>query len=49
MPGFTPVSMTPVLWKATDGTSYGELVEILIQFAFERYREKEAIVNRRED
>ena len=49
MPGFTAVSMTPVLWGATDGTSYGELVEILIKFAFERYREKESIVNRREE
>ena len=49
MPGFTPVSMTPVLWEATDGTSYGELVEILIQFALERYKEKESIINRRED
>lgn len=48
MPGFTSVSMTPVLWGATDGTSYEELVEILIEFAFERYREKESIVNRRE-
>ena len=36
MPGFTPVSMTPVLWKATDGTSYGQLVEILIEFALDR-------------
>ncbi len=48
MPGFTPVSMTPVLWQATDGTSYGELVEILIALALERYEEKKAIINRRD-
>ncbi len=47
MPGFTPLSMTPVLWEATDGTSYGELVEILIQFGFDRYNDKSKIINRR--
>lgn len=47
MPGFTPLSMTPVLWGATDGTTYSELVEILINLGFERYREKSAILNRR--
>lgn len=47
MPGFTALSMTPVLWGATDGTSYGELVEILIQLGFDRYDEKSKIVNRR--
>lgn len=49
MPGFTAVSMTPVLWGATDGTTYEELVENLIQLAFERYNEKKAIINRREN
>ncbi len=47
MPGFTPLSMTPALWNATDGTSYAELVEILIQLGFERYKEKSTILNRR--
>jgi D-alanine-D-alanine ligase len=47
MPGFTAVSMTPVLWKATDGTTYGELVERLIQLGLERYNERKAIVNKR--
>lgn len=47
MPGFTPLSMTPVLWGATDGTSYSELVEILIQLGFDRYNEKSKILNRR--
>lgn len=47
MPGFTPLSMTPALWKATNGTSYGELVEILIELGFDRYKEKSMILNRR--
>lgn len=47
MPGFTAVSMTPVLWGATDGTTYSELVEILIQLAFERHREKNNLLNTR--
>lgn len=47
MPGFTAVSMTPVLWRATDGTTYEGLIEILIQLALERYNQKKAIVNTR--
>lgn len=47
MPGFTKQSMTPALWEKTDGTTYEELIEILIQLALERYREKKAIVNSR--
>lgn len=47
MPGFTAVSMTPVLWGATDGTTYPELVEKLIELALERYKEKKAIKNTR--
>lgn len=47
MPGFTAVSMTPVLWGATDGTTYAELIERLINLALERYDEKKAIVNKR--
>lgn len=43
MPGFTALSMTPVLWKATDGTTYPELVEKLIQLAFERYEQKNSL------
>lgn len=45
MPGFTPVSMTPVLWEATDGTTYAELVEWLIKLALERYEQKQNILN----
>lgn len=47
MPGFTAVSMTPVLWGATDGTTYEGLIEILIQLSLERYNQKKAIVNTR--
>lgn len=47
MPGFTPLSMTPALWKATDGTTYRQLVEILIELGFDRYKEKSMILNRR--
>ena len=31
MPGFTLFSMTPVLWEATNGTTYSELIEWLIE------------------
>lgn len=47
MPGFTPLSMTPVLWGATDGTSYSGVVEWLIELAFERFEEESAISCRR--
>jgi len=47
MPGFTRQSMTPALWQKTDGTTYKELIEILIQLALERYEQKKAIVNSR--
>lgn len=47
MPGFTAVSMTPVLWGATDGTTYAGLVEILIQLAFEKHEEKNNLLNTR--
>lgn len=47
MPGFTSVSMTPVLWGATDGTSYAELVEQLMDLALKKYNEKKSIINKR--
>ena len=47
MPGFTVLSMTPVLWKATNNTSYAELVEILIELALERFEQKQSILNLR--
>jgi D-alanine-D-alanine ligase len=40
IPGFTAISMYPKLWKAS-GISYPELIERLIDLAFERHRDKE--------
>lgn len=42
MPGFTPYSMYPLLWKET-GKSYRELLDNLIDLAQERYNEKQRI------
>jgi D-alanine-D-alanine ligase len=39
MPGFTSISMYPKLWDAS-GIGYGELIDRLIELAFERHREK---------
>lgn len=39
MPGFTPISMYPKLWDAT-GIPYTELIDRLIDLAFERYLNK---------
>lgn len=43
MPGFTPISMAPMLWKATDNSTFKELIDILIGYALERYDEKTSI------
>jgi len=42
MPGFTPVSMFPLLWKHS-GINYPELIERLVQLAIERHEEKQSI------
>ncbi|MBW5445647.1 D-alanine--D-alanine ligase [Cohnella sp. CFH 77786] len=42
MPGFTPFSMYPLMWKET-GLSYRELLDELIRLALERYEEKQAL------
>ncbi|WP_438431344.1 D-alanine--D-alanine ligase [Gorillibacterium sp. sgz500922] len=42
MPGFTPFSMYPLLWKET-GKSYGELLDELIGLAVERHAEKQKL------
>ncbi|MGG0658157.1 D-alanine--D-alanine ligase [Rummeliibacillus pycnus] len=42
MPGFTPVSMYPILWQNT-GVAYGELIEELITLAIERHDEKQQL------
>ncbi|WP_409252617.1 D-alanine--D-alanine ligase [Bacillus sp. SCS-153A] len=42
MPGFTPFSMFPLLWKHS-GVEYPELIERLVQLAQERHAEKQNI------
>jgi D-alanine-D-alanine ligase len=42
MPGFTPVSMFPLLWKET-GLEYSALIERLVELAKERYAQKQGI------
>lgn len=42
MPGFTPFSMYPLLWRES-GVSYRELLDTLIQLAIERFEEKQAL------
>ena len=39
MPGFTPISMFPLLWQKT-GVTYPELIDELIELALERHAEK---------
>ena len=43
MPGFTSISMAPMLWEHTDGSSFKDLVDRLIAYALERYDEKASI------
>jgi D-alanine-D-alanine ligase len=42
MPGFTPFSMFPLLWKHT-GLEYPQLIERLVGLAKERHAEKQQI------
>lgn len=42
LPGFTPFSMYPLLWKET-GVSYRELLDELLKLAIERHEEKQVI------
>lgn len=42
MPGFTPVSMFPLLWQQT-GVTYPDLIDKLIELAVERHAEKQNI------
>ncbi|HWO96163.1 MAG TPA: D-alanine--D-alanine ligase [Bacillus sp. (in: firmicutes)] len=42
MPGFTPYSMFPLLWKHA-GVPYPELIEKLVNLAIERHEEKQKI------
>lgn len=43
MPGFTPFSMYPLLWKNM-GLDYGDLIEELIQLAKNRFEEKQSLI-----
>ncbi|NLY78896.1 MAG: D-alanine--D-alanine ligase [Lysinibacillus sp.] len=47
MPGFTPVSMYPLLWQ-NSGLSYPELIDKLIELAVERHNEKQQLQFNRE-
>lgn len=42
MPGFTPYSMYPLLWKET-GKPYGELLDDLIALALQRHADKQRL------
>lgn len=42
MPGFTPYSMFPMLWKES-GVPYAQLIDRLIELAAKRHREKQQI------
>jgi D-alanine-D-alanine ligase len=42
MPGFTPFSMYPLLWKES-GKPYAQLLDDLIELALQRYKVKQQI------
>jgi D-alanine-D-alanine ligase len=42
MPGFTPFSMFPLMWKHT-GVEYSQLIENLVDLALERFEQKQQI------
>lgn len=48
IPGFTDISMYPKLWEAS-GIAYPELIDRLIELAFERHEEKEYTPGARTD
>ncbi len=43
MPGFTSISMAPILWQETDNSTFKDLIDRLIDYALERYLEKTSI------
>lgn len=43
LPGFTANSMFPVLWEATDGTAYSELLDRLIGLALDKQEQKQKL------
>ena len=42
MPGFTPISMYPKLWKAS-GLEYTEIIDRLIELALERKEQRDSV------
>lgn len=48
MPGMSALSMTPVLWNATDGRSYPDLLDQFIDWGLESYRQKKELVRKYE-
>lgn len=48
MPGFTPYSMFPLLWKHT-GVSYKELIATLINLGLERHQKRKSLKHRIEE
>ncbi|MTA64305.1 MAG: D-alanine--D-alanine ligase A, partial [Actinobacteria bacterium] len=40
IPGFTPISMYPMLWQATD-LPYSDLIDELVLLAIERHAQRE--------
>lgn len=43
MPGFTSISMAPMLWAKTNDSSFSDLIEDLIGYASDRFKEKNSI------
>jgi D-alanine-D-alanine ligase len=43
IPGFTNISMYPMMWKAS-GVEYSELIGKLIELALERHKAESALV-----
>lgn len=44
MPGFTKLSMSPILWEKTNGTTYSQLIDKLIDLAFDRYEKHNSLL-----
>lgn len=49
MPGMSDLSMTPVLWKATDGTEYTELLDKLIDWGIDAHAKRKRWCERSND
>jgi len=47
LPGFTSYSMFPALWEKTDGTTYSDLIEKLIELGFCKHKQKNSFLSMR--